>query len=380
MSLGQFNIVDSTLREGEQFAESDFSSEDKVEIAQALNAFGVEYIEVTSPVVSPRSRYDCERLASLGLKSRIAAHVRCREADIQEALDCGVTAINMFMASSPLLRTHSHGRDASEIVKRVIDIASWLRSVAPDVELRFSCEDAFRTQVNELLDIYRPLSATGLFNRFGVADTVSIATPMVVMERVGQIAEVVGTHLEFHGHNDTGCAIANAHAALMAGATHIDTCVLGIGERNGITSLEGLVACLYVMDPDMMRAKYDLQTLSSLVELVARKAGVEIPFNQCIVGSAAFTHKAGIHAKAVLANPKAYEVLDPNDFGRDRNVMVAHRLAGWNGLHRRAEALGIDLSPESLKEVTSVMKGMADERALSLREVDHLLVTAATVG
>ena len=59
MPLGQFNIVDSTLREGEQFAESDFSSEDKVKIAQALNAFGVEYIEVTSPVVSPRSRYDC---------------------------------------------------------------------------------------------------------------------------------------------------------------------------------------------------------------------------------------------------------------------------------------------------------------------------------
>ena len=164
----------------------------------------------------------------------------------------------------------------------------------------------------------------------------------------------------------------------MAGATHIDTCVLGIGERNGITSLEGLVACLYVMDPDMMRAKYDLQTLSSLVELVARKAGVEIPFNQCIVGSAAFTHKAGIQAKAVLANPKAYEVLDPSDFGRDRNVMVAHRLAGWNGLHRRAEALGIDLTPESLKQVTSVMKGMADERALSLSDVLTDLLAMAT--
>src|SRR3954471_5091149 len=239
MPIGKFNIVDTTLRVGEQFAESDFSSEDKVEIAQALNAFGVEYIEVTSPVVSPRSRYDCERLASLVLKSRIAAHVRCREADIQEALDCGVTAINMFMASSPLLRTHSHGRDASEIVKRVIDVASWLRSVAPDVELRFSCEDAFRTQVNELLDIYRPLSTTGLFNRFGAADTVSIATPMVVMERVGQIAEVVGTHLEFHGHNDTGCAIANAHAALMAGATHIDTCVLGSANATGSHPLKG---------------------------------------------------------------------------------------------------------------------------------------------
>ncbi len=100
----------------------------------------------------------------------------------------------------------------------------------------------------------------GLVNRLGVADTVGVATPQQVYAMVHQLVRLTGLDVEFHGHNDSGCAIANACAALEAGATHIDTTVLGIGERNGITPLGGLIARLYTLNRAYVD-KYNLPLL-----------------------------------------------------------------------------------------------------------------------
>jgi homocitrate synthase len=121
-------------------------------------------------------------------------------------------------------------------------------------------------------------------------------------------------------------AVANAFCALEAGATHIDTSVLGIGERNGITvssalrlfiltadlcrlqTLGGLIARMYVVDPEYVKSKYNLPMLRDLENLVAEAVQISVPFNNPITGFCAFTHKAGIHAKAILANPSTYEM------------------------------------------------------------------------
>lgn len=116
----------------------------------------------------------------------------------------------------------------------------------------------------------------------------------------------------------TGCAIANAYCALEAGATHVDTSVLGIGERNGITPLGGFVARMLVADRDYVRSKYDLTKLKAIEDLVAAAVEINVPFNNYITGFCAFTHKAGIHAKAILANPTTYEIINPADFGMTR--------------------------------------------------------------
>ena len=103
--------------------------------------------------------------------------------------------------------------------------------------------------------------------------------------------------------------------ALEAGATHIDTSVLGIGERNGITPLGGLIARMYTADKKGVMAKYKLEKLRDIENLVAEAVQVQVPFNNYITGYCAFTHKAGIHAKAILNNPSTYEILRPEDFG-----------------------------------------------------------------
>ncbi len=379
MSLQQCSIVDSTLREGEQFEHSHFNLADKIEIATALDRFGVDFIEVTSPAVSTGAREACTLLAGMNLRAHVAAHLRCHMDDVRLALDCGVTAFNLFMAASPILRASSHGRGVAEIVRQASEVAAAIKAERPAAIVRFSCEDAFRSSLDDLLSIYVPLARTGLFARFGIADTVGAASPLQVLETVRTVRAALGPDIdiEFHGHNDTGCATANAWMAVLGGATHIDTCVLGLGERNGITPLEDLVAAIYSRDPEAARERFDLPNLPPLTAMVAAKVGVEIPFGHCIVGSSAFTHKAGVHSKAIIANPKTYEILDPADFGRERNVMIAHQLVGWNAVRARADQLGYDLDPQALKGVTATLKEIASRRRITNSDVDDLIMSVA---
>jgi homocitrate synthase len=240
------------------------------------------------------------------------------------------------------------------------------------LEVRFSSEDSFRSDLVDLLTIYRTVDQVGV-NRVGIADTVGVANPRQVYELVRTLRGVVHCDIEFHGHNDTGCAVANAYCALEAGATHVDTSVLGIGERNGITSLGGLIARMYAYNPEMVRQRYQLPLLREVENFVAGLVEVDVPFNNYITGYTAFTHKAGIHAKAILNNPSTYEILNPEDFGLTRYVHVAHRLTGWNAIKQRAEQLQLDLSDEAIKGITAQIKLLADQKQLSLDDVDVLL-------
>jgi homocitrate synthase len=367
--IQRYGIIDSTLREGEQFANAFFSTDDKIRIAKMLDAFGVEYIELTSPYASRQSQCDCQTIASLGLTSKTLTHIRCCLEDAKLAVDTGVDGVDVVIGTSSYLRTFGHGKSTDEIVATAVDVISWLRE--QDVEVRFSTEDSLRSDVNDLIRVYTAVDRLGV-DRVGIADTVGIGTPDQIAWLVSQVAANVNADIEFHGHNDTGCAIANSFAALKSGATYVDTTVLGIGERNGITPLGGLIARLYATDGELVR-KYDLKLLYELDHMVAEMVGIDVPFNNYITGFSAFTHKAGIHAKAVLANPSTYEILDPNDFGLSRYIHVAHRLTGWNAIKHRVEQLRLDLSNEQIKLITREIKQLADIRSLTLDDVDSIL-------
>jgi len=369
MPIQQFNVIESTLREGEQFVGANFTTEQKVRIARALDRFGVEYIELTSPAASPQSLEDLQVIAGLGLKSKILTHVRCTLEDARLAADTGVDGIDVVIGTSSVLRKFSHGKDIPTIIKMACEVVSYIRSRG--LEVRFSTEDSFRSDAADILGIYEQVDALGV-TRVGIADTVGVATPMQVYDLVSTLRQRVKCDIEFHGHNDSGCAIANAFCALEAGATHVDTSILGIGERNGIPSLGGLVARMYAYNRDSVR-KYNLPMIGELDHMVAEMVGVDIPFNNYITGITAFTHKAGIHAKAVLNNPETYEILAPQDFGLTRYISIAHRLTGWNAVKSRAEQLGLPIPDDEIKTLTGHIKELADRRALTLDDVDSVL-------
>jgi homocitrate synthase len=378
MPFDKFSIIESTLREGEQFSSAHFTTAQKLELAHLLDEFGVEIIEMTSPVASPQSEADIRALTTAGLQARIVTHIRCNRDDAARALDTGVHGLDIVIGTSPQLIQHSHGKSIRQIIDLMEDVTSWVRSQAPGIILRFSTEDTFRSREADLLRIYLAVAAIGTVDRLGVADTVGVATPLQVYNMVHQLVRLTGLDVEFHGHNDSGCAIANAAAALEAGATHIDTTVLGIGERNGITPLGGLVARLYTLKRDYVR-KYHLPLLPRIDSYVAMLCDLEIPFSNYITGSSAFIHKAGIHAKAVLADPSTYEILHPEDFGLTREIAMGHKLMGWNTLKMRSEVLGLALSDETIKILTQEIKRRADTRALTIDEIDALLNEAASV-
>ncbi len=370
------HIVDTTLREGEQFSGAHFTSEQRLALARQLDAFGVDLLEVPSPRISPQTAADVRILAALGLRTKVVAHIRCVADDLDAAIEAGVAGVHFFYGSSPQLRAYSHGRSLAQVAEEAVTLA---RCALDDgLYVRFSAEDAFRTPLHDLEQVFDAVVAAGV-HRIGLPDTVGIATPWQVMERVAAVhARYPQVGIEFHGHNDTGCAVANALAALEAGADCIDVTVLGIGERNGIASLSGLVAAVYPRWRGLLE-RYDLHRLPELDRLVAGMLDMPIPFNSPITSESAFTHRAGVHTKAVLHAPGAYETLDPTSFGLQRRIDTTSRLVGRHALRARASELGLTLDDASAQAAIAYIKRLADSGQLSQAVVDEVIRGIALV-
>lgn len=363
-------ILDSTLREGEQFARTFFTQEQRLTIARLLDALGVHFIEVPSPIASPETQQAVQALCELNLRAHIVAHVRCVEADVEAALNTPVYGLNLFFGTSSELQSHSHGRHIDQIMADAVPLVRRIRAAGRYV--RFSAEDAFRSDLVDLLTVFDAVVEAGV-QRIGLPDTVGIATPRQVERLVRLCADrYPGVGIEFHGHNDTGCAVANTIAAFEGGADSLDVTVLGIGERNGIASLSGILSQLYIHYPEQL-VGYDLTQLVAIDQYVADCLAISIPFNMPITAPNAFTHRAGVHTKAVLHNPRAYEVLNPDDFGLVRHVDVGSRFTGRHAVGHRATSLGLHLTSEEVMQLTQALKERAERSSLNDEEVDTFI-------
>ena len=364
-----FNFIDSTLREGEQFRGAHFTLDDKREIAELLDRFGVEYMELSTPVASPRSADAIRALADMPRQFKLLTHIRANMEDARLAVDCGIDGADVYIGTSEYMREYSHGKSLEQVIELGQEVIAYLKG--QDIETRFSTEDTFRSNFADVMTVYRAMDLAGV-DRVGVADTVGIAEPLQTYNLISNLRDVVGCDIEFHGHNDSSCAVANAFCALQAGATHIDTTVLGVGERNGITPMGALIGRLYTCDKALVD-KYQLCLLPEIERFVADKLGIEIPYNTPITGEVAFHHKAGVHTNAVLKNPMAYEAIDPEDFGLSRIIDVAHRLVGRNAIREYAASRDIILPDDLLSLVTAQVKLTADERPITLADVDRII-------
>ncbi len=363
-------ILDSTLREGEQYAGAFFTLEQRLTIARLLDAIGVSFIEISSPISSPGAQQAVRALCESALHAHIVAHVRCVESDVQAALDTPVYGLNLFYGTSAELRTFSHGRRIDRMLAEAVPLIQHIRAAGRYV--RFSAEDAFRSDLVDLLTVFDAVVDAGV-QRIGLPDTVGIATPRQVEQLVRLCTERYSqVGIEFHGHNDTGCALANTFAALEAGADCLDVTVMGIGERNGIASLSGLIAQLYIHHPELLEA-YDLTQVAPLDRFVSECLDFPIPFNMPITAPGAFTHRAGVHTKAVLRNPRSYEVLTPSDFGLMRHIDIGSRLTGRYAIGHRAATLGLDLNNDEVCHLTQALKEHAEHGSLNQEEVDEFI-------
>ena len=337
-------IIDTTLREGSQTSllhdhyKYFFSQTDKIELVRALIIYGVKFIELFAPVVSAQEGDDLRAIQAVRDElitqkgyTFLLAHVRCHPDDVQAALDAGFDGLNFYIGASAHARQNSHGKNLDEIIRQARSLIEQVRRDHPQLILRFSGEDAFRTAEADLFRVYDEIAP--LVHRLGTPDTVGAATPTAVTQRVRTLRQRYPyTDLEGHFHDDRGFALINALEAAKSGMRYINTTLLGIGERSGITSLTSLLFNLYIdreydrLEGYHLRGSYPINVLlaSKLNKLVQSKEPVSLTNR---------THTAGVHQKAVLNDAATYEAHPLDQFGVAESEILLGPLSGGNVIY-----------------------------------------------
>lgn len=361
-------IIDTTLREGQQTSllhdhhKYFFTRTDKEEILQALIIYGVKFVELFAPVVSAQEREDFAALKAVrdALITQkgytfLLAHVRCHPRDVESAVAAGADGLNFYIGTSAEARAFNHGHDLNALVSKARTLIEDVQRHHPQLILRFSGEDAFRTREADLFRVYDELAP--LVHRVGLPDTVGVAAPADVARRVDALrARYPQLEFEGHFHDDRGFALVNALEAVKHGARYLNTTVLGIGERSGITSLTALLFNLHIdHDYDKLEG-YHLRGSYPLNVLVADKLKMLVPPTEP-VSLTNRTHTAGVHQGAVLRGAAAYEAHPLAQFGVSESEILLGPLSGWNVIHYLLKEIRYyQIDEATAKDIAAVFK------------------------
>lgn len=316
-------IIDSTLREGLQFRYGKFDLNQQKTILKYLSNIGVDRIEVNNPL-KEETRQAIKTLSKVKVRSKILCHIRNKTEDVNAAIHTSIDGVNILCTvdNERILGMKTNFNSYLKDLKRNVSLVK-----EKDLEIRVSVEDFFGQATNRAIRVYKLADQLGV-DRIGVADTLGKAFPWEVENRIFYLRKLVKTEIEVHFHNDLGQAVTNAIASLRAGANWVDTTLLGIGERTGITALSLFLANLYILDKRLVE-RYNLKPLTKAENYVAKICKISMPFNILTNRSNGFTHKAGIHLNALIKHgPKKYELLPPSVIGNERTLIHDSDISG----------------------------------------------------
>lgn len=371
-------LLDSTLREGEQTPGVQFSPEQKLEIAHRLDAFGIDFIEAGHPAVSPEIKDVVKRVVDLDLEAAIMSHSRALRRDIDQVIDCGTEWVGLFYCVAEKSLKERFNTDREDAINQINDTISYAKDHG--LKVRYTPEDTFRTEWDGLIEVCTAAVEAGA-DRISLADTVGIMTPTKMSRFVATFREEIQVPIHVHCHNDLGLATANALAAVEAGAAVVDVTVNGLGERTGITSLAEVAVALQMNQPrgdheqndsdGATRSRdRDLSRLPGISELVGRYSGIPVHEQAPIVGEHAFSHNAGLHVSAVLKDPAHYESIPVELVGRSRRI-VLDRMAGRDTIRHKLAEWGMRLDESGFSQfqhyLTTIDGGQTSE--IRLQEI-----------
>jgi len=354
LELGDVQVYDSTLRDGEQMPGIAFSLEQKVAIARKLDEIRVPQIEAGFPAVSDGEKRAIRAISKLGLDAEILALSRVIKGDIDATIDAGVDMVLLFVATSDIHLRYKFNKPREYVLEKVVESLDYCRSRG--IRAALSCEDSTRTEMEFLLQVYAAAEKAGA-SRLGITDTVGCASPEAIHMMVTEVRKRFRTPVSIHLHNDYGLALANAVAGVKAGAVAVATTVNGIGERAGNVPLEEFVATLkFVYGKDL---GVDTSRLKELCEMVASYSKVPIGRNHPLVGDNVFAHESGIHVAAVLSCPQTYESIPPEMVGNKRHLILGKH-SGAHYIKKRLEDLGIKSSDEQVAQILAKVKALGE--------------------
>jgi 2-isopropylmalate synthase len=361
-------FFDTTLRDGEQSPGCSMTTQEKLRMARALEALGVDIIEAGFAIASPGDFAAINSICHEVRGPRIASLARARSEDIQAAArsleGADRSRIHIFLASSDIHLEHKLKIRRAEALEQVDASVRLARTYVDDVE--FSPEDASRSDPEFLCRMVAVAIDAGA-SVINLPDTVGYCVPNeygaifhMLRERVPQVA---GITLSSHCHNDLGMAVANSLAAVEAGVRQIECTINGIGERAGNAALEEVAAAILVR-PDKFPYVHGLalEQLYPTSQLLAELISFAPAPNKAVVGSNAFAHEAGIHQHGVLAHPLTYEIMTPASVGVPNNRMVLGKHSGRRALTHRLKELGFSLDAADLDIVYHRFNELADHR------------------
>lgn len=348
-------IFDSTLRDGAQSENINFSVDDKFNLMKALDDFGVSFIEAGNPASNPKDMEFFKKAQGYNLKnSKLVAfgstrrkNTTCEEDSLLNALaETSVDYVSVFGKSWDLHVTDIITTTLEENLAMISDTIKYLtdkgKKVFFDAEHFF---DGYKANPKYALETLKTAEKAGAVAAV-LCDTNGGCFPHEIHEITTKVVSAVSIEIGIHCHNDTGCAVANSIAAVQAGAKQIQGTIIGIGERCGNANLTTLIGSLqaklgYSCIPDD-----NMTDLTTLARRCAEICNIKLVSNMPFVGKSAFSHKGGMHSDGVKKNPISFEHVPPDSVGNQRNILLSE-VAGRSAILHRINEIVPELTKDS---------------------------------
>lgn len=361
-------IMDSTLRDGEQTSGVSFLPHEKLMIARKLlGEVNVDRIEVASARVSEGEKdavkMICRYAESVGKLGRVEVlgfvdgHL-----SVDWISECGCKVINLLAKGSYKHCTQQLKKTPEEHISDICGVIDYATQKGLEVNLYLEdWSSGMRDSIEYVYQMMDSLSNTAV-RRFLLPDTLGIINPLQCIEYMCKMVKrYPNTHFDFHAHNDYDLAVSNSFAAVLSGAKGLHVTVNGLGERCGNAPLASVQAIL--KDQFHAKTSIDESQLNDISRLVSGYSGISIAANQPIVGENVFTQVAGVHADGDNKDNLYCNELVPERFGRKREYALGKN-SGRANIAKNLEELGLELTPEQTKKVTRRITELGDRKEL----------------
>jgi 2-isopropylmalate synthase len=372
-------IFDTTLRDGEQVPGCQLNTVEKIEVAKALEALGVDVIEAGFPISSPGDFQSVVEISKVVKTPIICALTRAVEKDIDSAAEALKYAkrkrIHTGIGTSPYHIKSKFNSTPEEIIERAVAAVKYAKKYVEDVE--FYAEDAGRSDNEYLARVIEAVIKAGA-TVLNIPDTTGYCLPEEYGLKIKYLAEnVKGIHkaiLSTHCHNDLGMATANSVAGVINGARQVEVTINGIGERAGNTSLEEVVMIMKSRKHLGIETGIITENIYKTSRLISSLMNMPVQPNKAIVGRNAFAHSSGIHQDGVLKNRENYEIIDPVSVGISESIIALTARSGRAALKHRLLNLGYKIEGENLESIYTRFLEVADRKKEVKDEDLELLV------
>ncbi|WP_343187831.1 2-isopropylmalate synthase [Buchnera aphidicola (Periphyllus koelreuteriae)] len=361
-------IFDTTLRDGEQSLQSSLKTKDKVKIAIALDKMNIDIIEAGFPISSPGDFKSVQEICKNIKNSKICSLARCLEKDIKIAAKAMSKLenfrIHLFLGTSKLHIESKLKKNFKEIQNMAINSIKIAKKYTNDIE--FSCEDAGRTNINELCQMVEILIKHGV-KTINIPDTVGYTLPnefkkiiSTLYKRVSNIDKAI---ISVHCHNDLGMAVGNSISAIQAGARQIEGTITGIGERAGNAALEEIIMAIKTRKKLLnFYTNIKHKKIYNTSKTISKICKLSIPINKPIIGINSFSHSSGIHQDGIIKNRKNYEIISPKDIGLKKIKFNLTSRSGRAAVKYRMKEMGYSKKNYNLNKLYKKFLKLADKK------------------